>query len=72
MSTVLDKISKEVKQTYKPTYYKDIILNYQEILDAVEETSQRHVAESLNMTPPKFSAIYNLLVAYAELQNEKV
>jgi len=51
------------KQT---TYYTDLLTNHKEIIQAVKETNQGKVAEQLSMTPIKFSAIYNLLVAYAE------
>ncbi len=62
ITALANKIAKG-KQT---TYYTDLLTNHKEIIQAVAETNQGKVAEQLSMTPIKFSAIYNLLLAYAD------
>ena len=64
ITDLANKIAKG-KQT---TYYTDLLINHKQIIQAVKETNQGKVAEQLSMTPIKFSAIYNILLAYAEEQ----
>ena len=65
----ISELAKKIAIGKQPTYYTDLLLNHEAIIEAVQETTQGKVAEKLGMTPIKFSAIYNLLVAYKELNN---
>jgi len=62
----LTELKALIKGSYRPNYYAELLKNYSDIIRAVEKTNQRAVAKDLGMTEPKFSAIYNLLLAYAE------
>ena len=59
-------LAKKIADCKQVTYYKDLLENHEDIIQAVADTNQVTVAKQLNMTPIKFSAIYNVLLAYAE------
>ncbi len=62
----ITELAKKIAIGKQTAYYTDLLTNHKEIIQAVTETNQGKVAEQLSMTPIKFSAIYNLLLAYAE------
>ncbi len=62
----LTDLNKLFTAEHTATYYDDILKHHKLILKTVRNTNQKKVAEALNMTEPKFSAIYRLLLAYAD------
>jgi len=62
----LTDLANEIARNRIENYYEKILANYANIIEAVKATNQGTVAKQLDMTPTKFSAIYNLLLAYAE------
>jgi len=65
----LTELKALVAEGHRPNYYTELLKNYKSIIEAVAETTQAKVAKDLGMSEPKFSAIYNLLLAYKELNN---
>ncbi len=65
----LTDLAKEIARNRIENYYEKILANYDNIIKAVKETNQGIVAKQLDMTPTKFSAIYNLLLAYADAKD---
>lgn len=62
----LTELNKLFTEEHSATYYDDILANYKLIIKTVRNTNQKTVAKALGMTEPKFSAIFRLLLAYAD------
>ena len=64
-------LAKEIKRDKIENYYEKLLANATSIILAVDKTNQSIVAKQLGMSPTKFSAIYNILVAYADEKASK-
>ena len=62
----ITELNKIFNIAHTATYYDDILANYKLIIKTARNTNQKTVAEAINMSEPKFSAIYKLLLAYAD------
>ena len=51
---------------HSATYYDDVLKHHKLIIKTVRNTNQKSVAKTLGITEPKFSAMYRLLLAYAD------
>lgn len=68
----LTELKALIEESYKPNYYTLLLKNHKEILLAVKNTSQKQVALDIDMKEPKFSVVYNLLLAYADEKAREV
>ena len=52
------------------SYYDNLLKYHKVIIRAVRNTTQKQVAEAIRMSAPKFSAVYRVLLAYEDAQND--
>jgi len=53
-----------ITKSYRPDYYLLLAQNDKTIIERVNETSQKQVANELNISEAKFSIAYNMMLAY--------
>jgi len=67
----LTELNNIFTEEHNATYYDDLLANHKLIIRTVRNTNQKTVAKAINMSEPKFSAIYKLLLAYADKEVAK-
>ncbi len=66
-----DQLIIELHKTLPSTKYYSLLLDYSaSIISEVGKTSRAKVAEDISMSPPKFSNMYPLLLAYNERNHQ--
>lgn len=64
----LTNLSKLFSKEHTVNYYDNLLEHHDTIIRAVRNTNQKKVAEAIHMTEAKFSAVYRILLAYADVK----
>jgi len=66
----LSTLEKLINKEHLPDYYEQLLHHHKEIIASVKKVGKGETANILNMTAPKFSIIYKMIIAYAVIQGE--
>ena len=61
----LTELQSLIQGSHLPNYYEQLLIHHKAIIESVKLIGKSETATKLDMTAPKFSIVYKMILAYS-------